>query len=81
MTPLFLVALLLQTQDYQAEGLKARPITRDLDWGIPVPVEGWDDKRLYVWFEAVVVSKGAAVALGRAERTMNAFALLKSSVL
>ena len=37
-----------------ASGLRGRAITRDLDWGIPVPVEGWEDKRLYVWFEAVI---------------------------
>lgn len=37
-----------------ASGLHGRAITRDLDWGIPVPVEGWEDKRLYVWFEAVI---------------------------
>jgi len=37
-----------------AEGLRGRPITRDLDWGIPVPLEGWDGKCLYVWFEAVI---------------------------
>jgi len=34
--------------------LQGRPITRDLDWGIPVPVEGWEGKCLYVWFEAVI---------------------------
>jgi methionyl-tRNA synthetase len=45
----------------ETEGLKARPITRDLDWGIPVPVEGWDGKRLYVWFEAVIGYLSAAV--------------------
>jgi len=45
----------------EVEGLKPRPITRDLDWGIPVPVEGWDDKRLYVWFEAVIGYLSAAV--------------------
>lgn len=37
-----------------AEGLRGRPITRDLDWGIPVPLEGWNGKCLYVWFEAVI---------------------------
>jgi len=37
-----------------AEGLHGRPITRDLEWGIPVPLEGWEHKRLYVWFEAVI---------------------------
>lgn len=34
--------------------LKGRPITRDLSWGVPIPLEGFDDKRLYVWFEAVI---------------------------
>jgi methionyl-tRNA synthetase len=34
--------------------LHARPITRDIDWGVRVPLEGWEDKRLYVWFEAVM---------------------------
>jgi methionyl-tRNA synthetase len=38
----------------QAEKLHGRPITRDLDWGIPVPVDAWDGKCLYVWFEAVI---------------------------
>ena len=37
-----------------ADGLRGRAITRDLDWGIPVPVEGWNGKCLYVWFEAVI---------------------------
>ena len=43
-----------------ADGLHGRPITRDLDWGIPLPKEGlpegkeWESKRLYVWFEAVI---------------------------
>ncbi len=36
------------------EGLTPRAITRDLDWGIPVPLPGWEDKVLYVWFEAVM---------------------------
>ena len=38
----------------ESEGLLPRPITRDLDWGIPVPVDGWEGKCLYVWFEAVI---------------------------
>jgi methionyl-tRNA synthetase len=37
-----------------SEGLKPRAITRDLDWGIPIPIDGWDGKCLYVWFEAVI---------------------------
>ena len=38
----------------EAESLRGRPITRDLEWGIPVPLEGWEGKCLYVWFEAVI---------------------------
>jgi len=34
--------------------LRGRPITRDISWGIPVPVEGFEDKRIYVWFDAVI---------------------------
>ncbi len=37
-----------------SQGLHGRAITRDLDWGIPVPIEGWQGKCLYVWFEAVI---------------------------
>jgi len=51
----------------EAEGLKPRPITRDLDWGIPVPVDepGWETKKLYVWFEAVIGYLSAAVEWGQ----------------
>jgi methionyl-tRNA synthetase len=42
------------TRRYLEDGLKDRAITRDLDWGVPVPVPGYDDKRIYVWFEAVI---------------------------
>jgi methionyl-tRNA synthetase len=37
--------------------LKPRAITRDLDWGVPIPLPGWEDrpdKRIYVWFDAVM---------------------------
>jgi methionyl-tRNA synthetase len=46
---------------YVGEGLQGRPITRDLEWGIPVPVPGWEDKCLYVWFEAVIGYFSASV--------------------
>ena len=36
------------------EGLHDRAITRDIEWGVPVPLKGWDEKRIYVWFEAVI---------------------------
>ncbi len=35
-------------------GLKGRAVTRDISWGIPVPLDGWENKRIYVWFEAVM---------------------------
>ncbi len=44
-----------------SEGLHGRPITRDLDWGIPVPMEGWQGKCLYVWFEAVIGYLSASI--------------------
>ena len=44
-----------------ASDLHGRAITRDLDWGIPVPVEGWAGKCLYVWFEAVIGYLSAAI--------------------
>jgi methionyl-tRNA synthetase len=42
------------SQNFVKDGLRGRPITRDINWGIRVPLEGWEDKRLYVWFEAVM---------------------------
>ena len=49
----------------QADALHGRAITRDLDWGIPVPVEGWQGKCLYVWFEAVIGYLSAAIEYGK----------------
>lgn len=48
-----------------ANDLHGRAITRDLDWGIPVPVDGWDGKCLYVWFEAVIGYLSAAIEWSR----------------
>ncbi|MHA6796724.1 methionine--tRNA ligase [Pseudonocardia bannensis] len=50
------------------DDLKPRPITRDLDWGVPVPLEGWSEqsmKRLYVWFDAVIGYLSASVEWAR----------------
>ena len=43
-----------QTLGILREGLHDRAITRDIDWGVPVPLEGYESKRIYVWFEAVI---------------------------
>jgi len=52
--------------------LRGRPITRDISWGIPVPVEGFEDKRIYVWFDAVIgylaASKEWAKIVGQEEK-------------
>ena len=41
------------TYNWLKEGLHDRAITRDMQWGVPIPLEGYDDKRIYVWFDAV----------------------------
>ena len=43
-----------QVKSWVDNGLQARAVTRDLDWGIPVPVKGGDGKVLYVWFDAPI---------------------------
>jgi len=44
------------TSNWLREGLRGRAITRDIEWGVPVPVEdeSFKDKRIYVWFDAVI---------------------------
>lgn len=42
------------TESWLKEGLKDRGITRDLKWGVPVPLDGFENKVLYVWFEACI---------------------------
>lgn len=46
--------VLSTTWKFLDEGLKDRAITRDLDWGVSVPQPGFERKRIYVWFEAVI---------------------------
>ena len=43
-----------QTLGFLNEGLHDRAMTRDIEWGVPVPREGYEKKRIYVWFEAVI---------------------------
>ncbi|MBN2006504.1 MAG: methionine--tRNA ligase [Anaerolineae bacterium] len=47
--------------NYVKGGLKSRAITRDIEWGIQVPLEGYAGKRLYVWFEAVIGYLSASI--------------------
>ncbi len=59
--------VLKYSQNLLAE-IRPRPVTRDLEWGIPIPVDGWRDnamKRIYVWFDAVVGYLSASVEWAR----------------
>ena len=42
------------SRSYLEDGLKDRAISRDISWGVPLPLDGYDGKRIYVWFEAVI---------------------------
>ena len=59
----------LFTKNWLEAGLADRPITRDMSWGVPVPMPGWEDKVIYVWFDAVIgylsASKEWAKMVGR----------------
>jgi methionyl-tRNA synthetase len=50
------------------DDVRPRAMTRDIDWGIPVPLPGWEDnphKRLYVWFDAVIGYLSASIEWAR----------------
>ena len=49
------------TKNWLEGGLQDRAVTRDMSWGVPVPIEGWEDKVIYVWFEAVIGYLSASV--------------------
>lgn len=55
------------------EGLIPRAITRDLDWGVPIPLDGYDDKRIYVWFDAVIGYLSASVEWAERRGTPDAW--------
>ena len=39
---------------YLDEGLRDRAVTRDFNWGVDVPLDGYEDKKIFVWIEAVM---------------------------
>jgi methionyl-tRNA synthetase len=58
------------------DDLKPRPVTRDLDWGVRIPVPGYEDderKRIYVWFEAVIGYLSASVEWAAASGNPDAW--------
>lgn len=56
-----------ETHGWFRAGLWPRAITRDLDWGVRVPLAGWDERRLYVFFEALVGYVSGSVEWAQAE--------------
>ena len=49
------------TMNWLKDGLHDRAITRDMSWGVPIPIPGWEDKVIYVWFEAVIGYLSASI--------------------
>ncbi len=67
-----------ESKNWLENGLKPRAITRDLDWGVEIPadripndqlIEGYEHKRIYVWFEAVIGYLSASIKLARDNNT------------
>ena len=56
-----------------AEGLKDRSETRDMEWGVPIPLEGYETKRMYVWFENVIGYLSAAKEWAQNQGTPDAW--------
>lgn len=60
------------SKNFIKDGLKDRPITRDLDWGVEAPFQGFEDKTIYVWFEALIgYLTGTVVAIKSYEKAMD----------
>jgi methionyl-tRNA synthetase len=54
-------------------GLKDRAITRDIDWGVTVPQPGFENKRIYVWFEAVIGYFSASIEWAKSHDDVDAW--------
>ena len=53
------------TEQFLKMGLKDRAITRDINWGVEVPLKGYENKRIYVWFDAVIGYLSASIEWAR----------------
>ena len=60
-------------RNYVDAGLHGRAFTRDIDWGIPLPLPGYEGKRLYVWFEAVMGYFSASIEWAANQGTPDAW--------
>lgn len=61
------------TKRYLEDGLIDSAITRDIEWGVPVPIEGYDNKRIYVWFDAVIGYYSASIEWASLQGTPDAW--------
>lgn len=55
------------------QGLKDRAITRDTEWGVPIPLPGYENKKIYVWFEAVSGYLSASKEWALSQNNKNAW--------
>ncbi|MPZ15141.1 MAG: methionine--tRNA ligase [Chloroflexi bacterium] len=55
------------TRGFLDQGLQPRPVSRDIGWGVPLPVAGYTDKRIYVWFEACIGYLSASIEWAKAQ--------------
>jgi methionyl-tRNA synthetase len=62
-----------QTMNWLNMGLRDRAVTRDINWGITVPVDGYENKRIYVWFEAVMGYFSTTVEWARLQGNQDAW--------
>ena len=60
-----------QSLGFLSNGLIDRAITRDIDWGVKVPIDGYEDKRIYVWFEAVIGYLSASIEWSKSKNNKD----------
>lgn len=71
--PNFRANVLNFTNNYLHDGLKDSAITRDMEWGIPVPLKGYENKRIYVWWDAVIGYLSASIEWAEKQGTPEAW--------
>ncbi len=60
-----------QSLGFLSKGLIERAITRDIDWGVKVPINNYEEKRIYVWFEAVIGYLSASIEWSESSKNLS----------
>ncbi len=60
-----------QSLGFLSKGLIDRAITRDIDWGVEVPIQNYEKKRIYVWFEAVIGYLSASIEWAESDKNIS----------